>query len=157
MLYKLALITASLALVLGACSDSTTIVTEVQPSSTGAGSSTPATTVDPDQAVIFGSGSLPETMPADLPIPVEAVIGSTLIDRNRSLTEVILRVPASVVALGAFFDANLPGRGYTVGSSAGDDDRWDIEFSNDDLTGTIAIIFGDEDVSQAVITVISGS
>ncbi len=92
-------------------------------------------------------------MPDGFPFPAEAVIGRTLIDRNRNVTEVIFRVPAGVEALAEFFEANLPGRDFTVDSSAGGETRWDIAFSGNATTGIIAISLGSQDVSEAVVTV----
>lgn len=92
-------------------------------------------------------------MPVEFPFPDEAVIGSTLIDRNRNLTEVIFRVPAAVTALAAFYEANLPNRDYTVDFSSGTETMWEIEFSGNASTGTIAITFGAQDVAEAVVRV----
>ena len=101
--------------------------------------------------------SIPETMPEEFPFPQEAVIGSTLIDRNRNLTEVIFRVPAGVPALVAFYEANLPNRNFIVDSSAGGETEWDIAFSSEVGTGTIAITFGSQDVSEAVVRLTAAS
>ncbi|NND03828.1 MAG: hypothetical protein HKN91_13680 [Acidimicrobiia bacterium] len=141
---------AALAVVATACSG-TTVSTVVEPSVTS--SIAPTTTADPNQSVVFGSGAIPETMPVEFPFPQEAVIGSTLIDRDRGVTEVILRVPAGVEALAQFYEANLPNRNYTVDSSEGGETMWDIVFSGNGGTGTIAITFGSQDVSEAVVRV----
>lgn len=111
----------------------------------------PITTIDPDQDIVFGSGSIPETVPVEFPFPEQAVIGSTLIDRNRSLTEVIFRVPAGVEALVAFYEANLPSREFSVDSSEGGETNWDIAFSGNGSSGTIAISFGAQEVAEAVV------
>lgn len=136
----------ALAIVSAACSG-TTVSTVVDTSSTT------TTTSDPSVPVVFGSGSIPDTMPVEFPFPDEAVIGSTLIDRNRNLTEVIFRVPAAVTALAAFYEANLPNRDYTVDFSSGTETMWEIEFSGNASTGTIAITFGAQDVAEAVVRV----
>lgn len=150
---KYAIAVAALAIVATACSG-TTVSTVVEPSVTSSTTTAaPTTTVDPDQAVVFGSGSIPETMPGEFPFPQEAVIGSTLIDRNRNVTEVVFRVPAGVEALAQFFNVNLPNRGYTVNSSDGTETMWDLAFSGNGSSGTIAITFGSQDVSQAVVQV----
>lgn len=152
---KYALFIAALTIVAAACSGNT-VTTVVEPSVTSPPTTeVPPTTVDPDEAVVFGSGAIPETMPAEFPFPQEAVIGSTLIDRNRNVTEVIFRVPAGVEALASFYEANLPGRDYSVDSSNGSETMWDIAFSGNGGTGTIAITFGSQDVSEAVVRVTS--
>lgn len=151
MVYRITAAIVALALFAAACSGAGSVTTEVGQSSTTAVG--PTTTIDPDQDIIFGSGSVPDTVPADFPFPDEAVIGSTLIDRTRNVTEVIFRVPAAVEALAAFFETNLPGRGYTVGASSGGDSSWNIEFSNGAATGTIDITLGGESVAQAVVRI----
>lgn len=150
---RYALAATALAIVAAACSGNT-VTTVVEPSITSSTTTSgPTTTADPDQAVVFGSGAIPETMPSEFPFPEQAVIGSTLIDRNRNVTEVVFRVPAGVESLAAFFEANLPNRNYTIDSSAGAETMWDIAFSGNGGSGTIAILFGSQDVSEAVVRV----
>jgi hypothetical protein len=91
-------------------------------------------------------------MPAEFPIPEGAVIGSTLIDRNRDLTEMMVRVSADMEALTAFYDTNLPGRGFVVGSSAKEGAGWKLEFSNSTGAGTVEITIGGPGLSQAFVT-----
>ncbi len=144
MLLRLLTLIVSLALLGAACSGSTTITT---------GTEAPATTtVDPAARVIFGSGSVPETMPTEFPIPDGAVIGSTLIDRNRDLTEMIVRVTSDVAALTDFYATNLPGRGFTVDFSEKEGAGWKLEFSSEAGAGTVAISDGGRGVAQAVVT-----
>ena len=85
------------------------------------------------------------------------MIGSTLIDQNRGLTEMIVRVSADVTALTAFFDTNLPGRGFTVDSSREEGDGRKLEFSSDEGTGTINVTAAGQGVTQALVTFIDGS
>jgi hypothetical protein len=96
-------------------------------------------------------------MPAGFPIPAEAVIGSTLIDRDRGRTEMIVRVTSEPEALTAFYDTNLPGRGFVVESSAAAGAGWEIGFSGADGTGTVTISALGQGVSQAVVTFSLGS
>lgn len=147
---RITIFITGLALAATACSGST-VTTEVLPSSTSSTSQVPRTSTDPNESIIFGSGSIPDTIPADFPFPSQAVIGSTLVDRDRSLTEVIIRIATDVAVLASFYDDNLAANGYEVVSSAGGDTAWDIEFTNDSVTGTIAVTLGGQSVSQAVI------
>ncbi|MCP3975089.1 MAG: hypothetical protein GY720_11425 [bacterium] len=149
---RLVALAMSLALFGAACSDTPSVETVVLSSTTDQATA-PPTTFDPNASIIFGSGSVPDTLPSDFPIPGEAVIGATLIDRNRSLTEVVMRVPAGVEAVAGFFDTNLANRGYTVESSAGDASKWELVVSGSGVSGTVAITLGTQDVSQAVIRV----
>ncbi len=144
MFHRLAILIVSFALLGAACSRATTI-------NTGS-DSTPATTSDPTATIVFGSGSVPDTMPAEFPIPDDAVIGSTLIDRNRSLTEMIVRISGEVEALTAFYDTNLPGRGFTVDSSGEAGAGWRLEFSGATGAGTIDFTAAGRGVSQAIVT-----
>lgn len=97
------------------------------------------TTVDPDAKVVFGKGSLPETMPTSFPIPEQSVVGATMIDRNRSVTEFVLTIPADVDAVVKFFEDNLPARGYVVSESDGTDGEWDLTFAGDGIEGSVDI------------------
>jgi hypothetical protein len=146
---RLVILIASLSLLAAACSDSTTITTGTEATST--------VTADPAGSIVFGSGSIPETMPAGFPIPEAAVIGSTLIDRDRGLTEMVMRASADVTALTAFFETNLPVRGFTVDSSREEGDGRKIEFSGDDGSGTVDVTAAGQGVSQALVTFIDGS
>lgn len=149
MLSRLAIPIVSLALLAAACSDSTTITTGTEAPST--------VTADPAGLIVFGSGSVPETMPAGFPIPEAAVIGSTLIDRDRGLTEMMVRASANVAALAAFFETNLPNRGFTVDSSREEGDGRKIEFSGDAGSGTVDVTAAGQGVSQALVTYLEGS
>lgn len=156
MLPRLAVLLAGFAIFGAACSAGGSVTTQVLPSSTlGTLSATPTASSDPNEQVVFGSGAIPDTMPADIPIPAEASIGSTLIDRSRDRSEMILRVPVGVEALAAFFEANLPNRGYSIDTTGGDADSWEVAFTKDDVTGTITITTtgttGGTDISQAVV------
>jgi len=140
MLPRYVILIIALALFGAACSDSTTTTTAS----------------DSTALVEFGSGSVPETMPAGFPVPDQGIVGSTLIDRDRGRTEMIVRVTADLSALTAFFETNLPGRGFTVDSSQQDGDGWKIEFSWDDGTGTIELTSVGQGISQALITFTHG-
>lgn len=128
---------------------------------TGSGEdeTTPSTTESPTTAVAsggaqnveFGSGSIPETLPAEFPVPDEAVIGTTLIDRSRNNTEVLLTMPADVLEVKGYYEENLPGRGFEVATSDGTDTSWLIEFSGGGGAGVIRISTGGAGVSVAAV------
>ncbi len=111
---------------------------------------TPTTTVAQDD-VVFGQGSVPETVPDDFPVPAQAVIGSTLILRSAGKTEMIVRLPAAVAAAVAYYEDNLAARGYTVSESAGNENDWQMVFARDGLSGTIDFSLAGVDLTQAVV------
>jgi hypothetical protein len=104
-----------------------------------------------DGEVIFGSGEVPETVPADFPVPGEAVIGNTLIDEPRGRTEMVLRISAPPDAVAQYYELNLERAGYAVSSSTAADGSFDIEFSKDGLDGSVDISQAAQDVAQAVV------
>jgi hypothetical protein len=87
----------------------------------------------------FGRGEIPETVPEDFPLPTEAVINATLIDWDRDRTEVSMLFPAEIPVVARFFDENLPNRGYLVESSTGSAVTWTVEFTRDELTGSLQL------------------
>jgi hypothetical protein len=120
----------------------------------GCGGSSEDTTATADadaSGVVFGRGSVPDTVPDSFPIPDEAVIGATLIDTNRGLTEMIITFPASVEAVVTFYEDNLPLGGYEITSSDGTDGDWAMEFNGEGIDGVIRIKVGGSGVSSATV------
>jgi len=115
------------------------------------GSSAETTTMADTSDVVFGRGSVPDTVPDSFPIPGEAVVGATLVDSNRGLTEMILTFPANVAAVVSYYEENIPGRGYEIASSAGSETEWQIQFDGVDLHGVITVRTGGSGVSSAVV------
>jgi len=110
------------------------------------------TTADANTSgVVFGRGSIPETVPDSFPIPNEAVVGATLIDSNRGLTEMIITFPASVEAVVTYYEENLPLGGYEITSSDGTDGEWALEFTGEGIHGEIRIKAGGSGVSSATV------
>ncbi len=115
------------------------------------------TTVDPSEDVVFGSGSLPESMPSDFPVPAEAVIGSTLMVRSAGTTEVIMRLPVEVPAAASYFEQNLDARGFDVTvSTSSTDSSVTVEIARDDLSGTIDLRQATPQVTEAIMRFTSG-
>lgn len=127
-----------LALLGGACSGSD-------------GSDTTLATVDSPAEVVFGSGSIPETLPESFPMPAGSSIGSTMIVAESGFTEVVVRVGAEQIVTARFFEQALVQNGFEVDSSADDAGTWVIEFNSDGTKGTIDIAEPLEGVSQAVV------
>ena len=111
-----------------------------------------------DDPVVFGRGELPATVPSGFPIPAEAVVGTTMIDRINDVTEVALTYPTTVVAVVDYFEANLVAVGYSVDESAGSDGDWTITFSHSDGPGgTIRVVTAGSGVSQGAIRFVASS
>ena len=115
------------------------------PSSTSSGGS------GGDDQVVFGSGELPDTLPAGFPLPAGSAVGSTMVVTNTGFTEVLVRISAELGVTAAFFEQSLGEADITVDTSTGEEDGWLIEFSKDGTRGTIDINEPQEGISQAVI------
>ncbi len=141
----MSLIIVAVAIVLAGCSSGSgpedSVVTTVPGDASG-------------EPLVFGSGSVPDTFPDDFPIPSEARVGSTMIDRTRGVTEVIIVYPANMSEVVEYFETNLPAVGYAVGASSGSDTRWVIEFSRDGLEGEVILEVSGGGVSQGTIRVV---
>ena len=101
--------------------------------------------------VVFGSGELPETIPAEFPLPAGSSIGSTMVVGSSGFTEVVTRVSADPGITAQFFDQALVQAGFSVDSSAAEESMWIIEFSRNGARGTIDISEATPGISQAVI------
>lgn len=133
---------------------STLIVVALVASGCSSSSGDTATTTDADtnaSAVVFGRGTVPEVVPDSFPIPDEAVIGATMVDTNRSLTEMVITLPASVAAVVTYYEDNLPLSGYEITNSDGTDGEWAMEFNGEGVDGEIRITVGGSGVSAATV------
>lgn len=131
----MALSLLSVSLVAGAC---------------GGSSAATTTKVGPSEAV-FGRGSVPDTVPRSFPIPAEAVVGATLVDASRGLTEMILTFPANVVAVVSYYEENLAARGYEIAASSGTEAEWQIEIEGEGMQGVITVRTGGSGVASATV------
>lgn len=93
----------------------------------------------PAEAVVAGEGSMPKAFPRDFPVPGDAVIGATLIDRPNHRSEANLTMESDMVSAVQFFLIGLVNRGYVVERSEGDDAAWLIEFVRGELRGSVEI------------------
>jgi hypothetical protein len=141
----MALVAVALVAVLAACSAESEPGGSVPTSVPGEAS---------DEPLVFGNGSIPGTVPADFPVPSEARVGSTMVDRTRGVTEFNVVFPADITEVVEYFETNLSAVGYTVEESSGSDTRWVIEFSTDGLDGDIVIEASGGGVSQGTIRVV---
>ena len=126
------------ALFAAGCSDSSTDTTTAGDSDAAAG-------------VVFGRGSIPNTVPDSFPIPDEAVIGATLVDTNRGLTEIVVTFPASVQAVVKYYEENLPPNGYEITRSEGSDADWVMAFNGEGVDGVLRIKTGGSGLSAGTV------
>ena len=127
------------ALVAVGCSDSVTTTT------------TAVTTVSSADDVVFGSGELPDTIPAEFPLPTGSSIGSTMVVTASGFTEVIIRLSAERGIAVQFYEQGLEQAGFNVDSSADGGDIWEIGFSDSESAGTIEISEPQPGISQALV------
>lgn len=116
-----------------------------------ANSTTAGANVASGDDVVFGSGELPETIPAEFPVPAGSSIGSTMVVTSSGFTEVVTRINAEQGVTAQFFDQSLVQAGFTVDSSGAQDILWVIDFSKNGARGTIDISEPTPGISQAVI------
>ena len=96
------------------------------------------------QEVEVTEGSIPSSFPRDFPIPGDATIGETMIDRVNHRSEATLSVESELVPVIQYFQLELVGAGYVVDTSDGDESQWRIEFFRDELRGSIDITVADQ-------------
>jgi hypothetical protein len=97
-------------------------------------------------------GRIPRSVPDGFPVPADGVISEAAIDPENHRTEFTVTVESDQLSLIQFFTIELVSQGYVIDGSAGvDDSTWEIEFSQEELFGTILITDGDG-LSRAVVT-----
>lgn len=106
-----------------------------------------------DEPVTVGEGQIPGSVPDDFPIPNEAVVGSTLVDRASHRTEFSLNIPRDVTGVTQYYLVNLVSAGFVVERSTGDDARWSIKFSRDTLRGTVLIESAGPGAATAAVSI----
>jgi hypothetical protein len=136
------------AIVVAACSGATTETT----TTTATSATTPTATTIVQGSVIFGNGSVPETVPDSFPIPDAAVIGTTLQDTESGRTEVVMVLPAEPEAVVLYYEENLPTAGYEVTRSEAAGSGHAIEFTGDGVSGQIIILVGSSNAATAALT-----
>ena len=71
----------------------------------------------------FGRGVLPGSVPALWSNPDQSVIGATMMDGTRRLTEIVITYPATVSDVASYYMTNLPVFGYEVTDASGTDGK----------------------------------
>jgi len=103
------------------------------------------------EAVVFGEGVIPESVPADFPRPGDSVVGTTLVDKINNRTEYGLSVTADATSTVQFFQVGLVNQGYIIDSSEGNSAEWLLDFSKGELQGSIFFTPQSDTVTTAVI------
>jgi hypothetical protein len=94
---------------------------------------------------------VPGTVPDGFPIPEEAVIGATMVDPGRGVTEMVMNLPASLPAAVDYYMKNLPAAGYEITSSGGSEVDWELIFFDDDVHGVIGITAAGDGLSTVSV------
>jgi hypothetical protein len=102
----------------------------------------------------FGRGVLPGSMAALWPSPDQSVIGATMMDGSRRLTEVVVTYPATVADVASYYTTNLPVLGFEVTDASGSDGEFAIEFSGNGVTGTIVLTTGGTGLTAGTIQMV---
>ncbi len=105
------------------------------------------------EAVVFGQGSIPEAVPDDFPIPSNAVVGTTLVDKINNRSEFRLTVQADLTSTVQFFQIGLVNQGYIISSSEGSSTEWIMSFSDGEIDGQILSTPQGQGLSVSVISV----
>ncbi len=106
----------------------------------------------PTDAVTFGEGTVPESVPDDFPIPIDSVVGTTLVDKINNRTEFRLTIRADPTSIVQFFQVELVSQGYVIDSSAGNTNEWILTFNDGELRGTILTTPQGQGLTTAVIS-----
>lgn len=108
---------------------------------------------DSEPTVRFGDGEIPPAFPSDLPVPGDAVIGTTLIDELNSKSQFEFRTATPIDELVRGLSVSLVSTGYVVDESQGDATSWRIEFRRGNLTGRYDLVPAGPTASQGVVEV----
>ncbi len=141
----------AVALAAAACGGSSAATSTTAPPST-----TPPTTATTLAVggVVFGEGVLPDTVPSGFPVPIGAVVGSTLVDPGSGTTEFVLTLPADVPGAADYFEQNLPIGGFQVTETAGNAAEWKVAFANDAAEGTVVLRAAGNGLSSAAVRIV---
>lgn len=102
----------------------------------------------------FGRGVVPASVPDSWPTPDQSVIGATMMDGSRRLTEMVITYPAQTSDVAAYYTTNLPVLGYEVTDASGNDGAVTIEFEGNGVSGTIMLTTGGTGLTAGTITMI---
>ena len=107
----------------------------------------------PDGTIIFGEGEIPGAIPDDFPLPPDAAIGSTLVDTVNTKSEFEFRTPTDMAVVVQSLSVQLVELGYVILDSGGDVVAWGIDWSRDNLEGTLQLRSLGPGVTQGAVTV----
>lgn len=128
-----------------------TVISAACTSNDDVGAPETSTTVFAFPELEFGRGVVPASVPASWPTPEQAVVGATMMDGTRRLTEMVLTYPSNVSDVAAYYTTNLPVLGFEVTDASGSDGAATIEFSGNGISGTIKLTTGGTGLSAGTI------
>lgn len=102
----------------------------------------------------FGRGILPASVPASWPTPEQSVIGTTMMDGTRRLTEIVITYPANVTDVADYYTTNLPVLGFEVTSVSGGDAAVTVGFDGNGVSGTVVLTTGGTGLSAGTIRMV---
>jgi len=142
----LVLACGALALIAAGCGDDGPEATAT--TSPGATCSVPGA-----DSVTWATGIVPASVPGDFPMPADAVVGTTMVDRANRRTEFALTLRADASTVVQYYTVSLVSAGFVVNSSGSDAlGTWRIEFSRGELLGTVVIRPGGSGLAAAVVS-----
>ena len=141
---------AAVAILAAACTSDEPADTTTTTVVAGTGETTTTTADTSNDPLVFGNGTIPDTVPEGFPIPEEGQVGATMIDRVNGVTEMIVIYPAHIEDVVDYFETNLPATGYTVESSDGTEGRWVVAFSGP-ASGEVHIENAGSGVTQGLV------
>ena len=113
-------------------------------------SAAPSCTVSGSEAVTFGEGEIPASIPDDFRVPDGVVVGSSRVDSSNHRSEFAFTRAQEATSVVEFYTVSLVSSGFVVDSSAGDTVSWRIEFSRGELRGGMVIQPGGSGLSAVV-------
>ncbi len=100
--------------------------------------------------IVLDSGTMPDSIPEEFPLPSGSSVGSTMVISD-GLTEVVIRVSAEQGITSEYYNQALPPAGFDVGRSESTDNGWIIEFTYEGTTGSLDITEPVQGISQVVL------
>lgn len=139
------------ALTIAGCGGSASTTT-TSPSTTQAPSTTNTTVVS--GPVVFGSGTMPDTVPAEFPVPEGGAIGDTLQDTRNGRTEVVLVVPGDPRDIVAYYEENLPAAGFEITETGEQGAAQVISFTGHGVDGEVVVAVGSMTTTTVAVTLV---
>ena len=103
------------------------------------------------EPVTFGEGELPSSVPDGFPVPRDAVVGSSMVDRANHRTEFSLTLRGEMADAVHYYTVSLVSAGFVVDRSQGDALAWRIDFSRGEVRGNLVIRSGGPGLAAVLV------